>query len=128
MAQRLEVAVGSPFGINAGLRVSALVVDVRAYVGGGFGFGGGADVLIPIPLSDVYLGAGGFYGTSNVLSFFNTGAFGVRGVFGTKVDLGLMGYVSPVDLYFELHPMVFFPSSGVQFGVGGAIGGVLKFP
>lgn len=122
-AQSVQVTVGSPYGINAGVRfpLVPLVVDGRVYGGfnifGGGTLGGGVDALVSVPLTDLYAGAGLFFGTGNTLSLAGAGTFGARGVLGTYLNLGL----PLIGFFAEIHPMVFFSGSST-FGIGGAFG------
>ena len=128
-AQSVQVTAGSPFGINAGVRFSLLplVLDGRVYAGANFfaggpaSLGGGADVLVSVPLTDLYAGAGLFYATGTSLSLLaqgsTSGGLGARGVIGTYLNLGL----PLVGFFVEVHPMVFF-SGPSSLGLGGAIG------
>lgn len=129
LAQSVQVTAGSPFGVNAGLRFSLvpLLVDGRVYGGANFftggpvSLGGGADVLVSVPLTDLYAGAGLFYATGTTVSLFSQGAgsggLGARGVIGTYLNVGL----PLVGVFVEVHPMLFFGSSSA-FGLGGAVG------
>lgn len=134
MAQRLEVSAGSPYGLNLGIRTTLLpLIDLRLYGGGyplsgSFVFGGGADVLASIPLTDFYAGAGGFYGNGPTVSGVNQGTAGARAVLGTNFGLGLIGAILPASIFAELHPMAFFPSAGMLFGIGGSVGVSFKLP
>ena len=77
LAQRAEVSLGSPFGLQGGLRFSLvpLLLDGRVYGGVGLeALGGGVDLLFKVPLTDLYLGLGGFYGTGRALSLPQDGA------------------------------------------------------
>jgi hypothetical protein len=123
LAQRAEVSLGSPFGLQGGLRfpLVPLLLDGRVYGGVGLeALGGGVDLLFKVPLTDLYLGLGGFYGTGRALSLPQDGAGqgGVRGVLGTWLNLPL----PLVGVYLELHPVYYLtPSQG--FGLGGGFGG-----
>lgn len=122
LAQRAEVSLGSPFGLQGGLRfpLVPLLLDGRVYGGVGLeALGGGVDLLFKVPLTDLYLGLGGFYGTGRALSLPQDGAGqgGVRGVLGTWLNLPL----PLVGVYLELHPVYYLaPSQG--FGLGAALG------
>ncbi|MGQ9735618.1 MAG: hypothetical protein ACUVUP_03390 [Thermaceae bacterium] len=129
MAQRLEVGLGSPSGVSVGVRLGLvpLLVDGRAYAALGYAegvaLGGGMDVLLKIPLTDLYLGLGSFYGTEDALTLGGTGQWGVRGVLGTWLNLGLP--LLPVGFFLELHP-TYFGDTG-QLGLGGALGASFGF-
>lgn len=123
-AQSLQVSLGSPFGINAGVRLPLVpfVLDGRAYAGlnffsGGTSFGGGVDALVSIPLTDVYAGVGLFLGSGNALSLVNTGTVGARGVIGTYLNVGL----PLIGIFVEAYPMFYFKPT-TAFGLGGAVG------
>jgi hypothetical protein len=122
LAQRAEVSAGSPFGLQGGLRfpLVPLLLDGRVYGGvGPQALGGGADLLLKVPLTDLYLGLGGFYGTGKALSLPQDGAgqAGVRGVLGIWLNLPL----PLVGVYLELHPVYYLtPNQG--FGLGAALG------
>lgn len=124
-AQSLQVSLGSPFGINAGVRLPLVpfLLDGRAYAGlnffssGGTSFGGGVDALLSIPLTDVYAGAGLFFGSGNALSLIGTGTVGARGVIGTYLNVGL----PLVGIFVEAYPMFYFRPT-TAFGLGGAVG------
>lgn len=130
LAQSVQVSVGSPFGINAGVKFALIPVlaDARVYVGANFltggatAFGGGADALIKIPLTDLYAGGGLFYATGPSLALLNNGGtaggLGARGVIGTYLNVGIP--LLPIGIFIEGYPMYFFGSS--SFGIGGAIG------
>lgn len=129
-AQNLEASAGSPFGVNAGLRFDlGTGASARIYVGGVTTLGAGADFLLNLPGSSAtYIGVGGFISENSVLSAVSTGNKGARAVIGSRLDLGLIDYVNPFDLYFELHPMVFFPDGMDRtYGIGGSFGAVFKF-
>jgi hypothetical protein len=122
VAQRAEFSAGSPFGLQAGVRfpLVPLLLDGRAYGGAGLeALGGGADLLFKVPLTDLYLGLGGFYGTRRALSFPRDGAGqgGVRAVLGTWLNLPL----PLLGVYLELHP-VYYLAPVRAFGLGGALG------
>ena len=56
VAQRAEVSVGSPFGLQGGVRfpLVPLLWDGRAYGGVGLeAMGGGVDLLLKLPLTDL---------------------------------------------------------------------------
>ncbi|WP_298631683.1 hypothetical protein [uncultured Thermus sp.] len=122
LAQRAEVSVGSPFGVQGGLRfpLVPLLLDGRVYGGVGLeALGGGVDLLLKVPLTDLYLGLGGFYGTGPALTLPQDarGQGGLRGVLGTWLNLPL----PLVGVYVEVHPTLFLaPNTG--FGIGGAVG------
>jgi hypothetical protein len=122
LAQRAEVSAGSPFGLQGGLRfpLVPLLLDGRVYGGVGLeAVGGGVDLLLKVPLTDLYLGLGGFYGTGRALSLPQDGAgqAGVRGVFGTWLNLPL----PLLGVYLELHPVYYLvPQQGL--GLGAALG------
>ncbi len=128
-AQGLEASLGSPYGLSLGARFSLVpaVLDGRAYAAlgyaGGVVAGLGADLLARVPLTDLYLGLGGFYGTGNALALGATGQAGVRGVLGTWLNLGLP--LLPVGFFLELHP-TYFPGAQA-FGLGGALGVLVGF-
>ena len=133
LAQSIQVTAGSLFGVNAGVRFPlAPLVDGRLYGGANFftggpaSLGGGADVLISVPLTDLYAGAGLFYATGTTVSLLSQGStgggLGARGVLGTYLNVGL----PLIGIFVELHPMLFFGSSS-PFGLGGAIGVNLGF-
>ncbi|WP_117238461.1 hypothetical protein [Thermus sediminis] len=126
-AQRAEVSVGSPFGLQGGLRfpLVPLLLEGRAYGGVGLqALGGGVDLLLKVPLTDLYLGLGGFYGTGKAFSLpqDEAGQGGVRGVFGTWLNLPLPF----VGVYLELHPIYYLVPSQ-DFGLGIALGVSLGF-
>ena len=55
VAQRAEVSVGSPFGLQGGVRfpLVPLLLDGRVYGGVGLeAMGGGVDLLLKLPLTD----------------------------------------------------------------------------
>ena len=122
LAQRAEVSVGSPFGVQGGLRfpLVPLLLDGRVYGGVGLeALGGGVDLLLKVPLTGLYLGLGGFYGTGPALTLPQDarGQGGLRGVLGTWLNLPL----PLVGVYVEVHPTLFLaPNTG--FGIGGAVG------
>ncbi len=122
LAQRAEVSVGSPFGVQGGLRfpLVPLLLDGRVYGGVGLeALGGGVDLLLKVPLTDLYLGLGGFYGTGPALTLPQDarGQGGLRGVLGTWLNLPL----PLVGVYVEVHPTLFLtPNTGL--GIGGAVG------
>ncbi|WP_234553321.1 hypothetical protein [Thermus caliditerrae] len=122
LAQRAEVSAGSPFGVQGGLRfpLVPLLLDGRVYGGAGLeALGGGADLLLKVPLTDLYLGLGAFYGTGPALTLPQEarGQGGVRAVLGTWLNLPL----PLVGVYAELHPVYYLlPAPG--FGLGGAVG------
>lgn len=122
LAQRAEVSVGSPFGLQGGVRfpLLPLLLDGRVYGGVGLeALGGGVDLLLKVPLTDLYLGLGGFYGTGPALTLPQDarGQGGVRGVLGTWLNLPL----PLVGVYVEVHPTLFLaPNTGL--GIGGAVG------
>jgi hypothetical protein len=123
------VTAGSPFGVNAGVRFSLvpLLVDGRVYGGANFftggpaSLGGGADVLVSLPLTDLYAGGGLFYASGTTVSLLSqgpsSGGLGARGVIGTYLNVGL----PLVGIFVEVHPMLFFGSPSA-FGLGGAVG------
>ncbi|GAA6736984.1 hypothetical protein [Thermus oshimai] len=121
LAQRVEVGLGSPFGLQGGVRFPLLLLlEGRAYGGvGPEALGGGVDLLLKVPLTDLYGGVGAFYGTGPALSLPREGAGqgGVRGVLGTWLNLPLPF----LGVYVELHPVYYLtPSRG--FGLGAALG------
>ncbi|KPD30685.1 hypothetical protein AN926_06845 [Thermus scotoductus] len=122
LAQRAEVSGGSPFGVQGGLRfpLVPLLLDGRVYGGVGLeAMGGGVDLLLKLPLTDLYLGLGGFYGTGPALTLPQDarGHAGLRAVFGTWLNLPL----PLLGVYVEVHPTLYLvPNTG--FGVGGAVG------
>lgn len=122
LAQRAEVSGGSPFGVQGGLRfpLVLLLLDGRVYGGAGLeALGGGVDLLLKVPLPDLYLGLGGFYGTGPALTLPQDarGQGGLRAVLGTWLNLPL----PLLGVYVEVHPTLFLtPNTG--FGVGGAVG------
>lgn len=122
LAQRLDLAAGSPFGLQGGLRFPLLPLVLEGRVYGGVGptaLGAGADLLFPLPLTDLYLGLGGFYGTGPALSLpaDARGQAGLRGVLGTWLNLPL----PLLGVYVELQPVYYLtPARG--FGLGGAVG------
>ncbi len=122
LGQRAEVSLGSPFGLQGGLRFPLVpfLAEGRVYVGVGLeALGGGADLLFQVPLTDLYLGLGAFYGSGLALSLPREGAGqgGVRGVLGTWLNLPL----PLVGAYVELYP-VYYLAPAQSFGVGGALG------
>lgn len=123
MAQSLQVTLGSSFGINAGVRfpLVPLLVDGRAYAGynpfGSGALGGGVDVLAKIPLTDLYTGGGAFFGTGPAISLLNQGNYGVRGVVGTYLNLGL----PLLGFFLEVYPTIYLGANS-GFGLGGALG------
>lgn len=125
-AQSLQASVGGPFGLSASVRLGLVpfLLDGRIYASGGpvgaggaLVLGGGADLLAKIPLTDLYAGAGVFYGNGNTLSALGSGNLGLRGVLGTWLNLGLPG----IAFFVEAHPMVFFGNS-TGFGISGSFG------
>jgi len=128
-AQSIQVTAGSPFGVNAGIRLPLLpfVLDGRVYAGANFltggpaSLGGGADLLVTLPLTDLYAGAGLFYATGTTVSLLaqgsTVGGLGARGVIGTYLNVGL----PLIGIFVEVHPMLFLPSPST-FGLGGAVG------
>jgi hypothetical protein len=128
-AQSFQATAGSPFGVNAAIRMPLVpfLLDGRVYAGANFftggpaSLGGGADLLVPIPLTDLYAGAGLFYATGTTVSLLAqgpaTGGLGARAVLGTYLNVGL----PLIGVFVELHPMMFFSGPGT-FGLGGAIG------
>nr|WP_277621128.1 hypothetical protein [Thermus arciformis] len=122
VAQRAELSVGSPFGLQGGVRfpLLPLLLDGRAYGGVGLeALGGGADLLLKLPLTDLYLGLGAFYGTGPALSYppDGRGQGGLRAVLGTWLNLPL----PLLGAYLEIHPTYYLaPTQG--FGVGAAVG------
>ncbi|WP_105316643.1 hypothetical protein [Thermus tenuipuniceus] len=122
LAQRAEVSGGSPFGVQGGLRfpLVPLLLDGRVYGGVGLeAMGGGVDLLLKLPLTDLYLGLGGFYGTGPALTLpqDSRGHAGLRAVLGTWLDLPL----PLIGVYVEVHPTLFLaPNTGL--GIGGAVG------
>ncbi|MFN3179132.1 MAG: hypothetical protein ACK41R_03100 [Thermus sp.] len=122
LAQRAEVSLGSPFGVQGGLRFPLVpfILDGRVYGGVGLeALGGGADLLLKLPLTDLYLGLGGFYGTGPALTLPQDarGQGGLRAVLGTWLNLPL----PLVGVYVETHPTLYLsPSTG--FGIGAAVG------
>ncbi|KGQ22008.2 hypothetical protein [Thermus filiformis] len=127
--QRLEVGLGSPYGLSLGVRLGLVpfLLEGRGYAALGYGdgavLGGGADFLLKVPLTDLYLGLGGFWGTGNAWALGGTGQGGVRAVLGTWLNLGLP--LLPVGFFAELHPS-YFPDTG-GLGLGGAVGVSLGF-
>lgn len=122
LAQRAEVSAGSPFGVQGGLRfpLVPLLLDGRVYGGVGLeALGGGVDLLLKVPLTDLYLGLGGFYGTGPTLALPQEarGQGGLRGVLGTWLNLPL----PLVGVYVEVHPTLFLAPSQA-FGIGAALG------
>ena len=122
VAQRAEVSVGGPFGLQGGVRfpLVPLLWDGRAYGGVGLeAMGGGVDLLLKLPLTDLYLGLGGFYGTGPGLTFpqEGRGQGGVRGVLGTWLNLPL----PLLGVYLEAQP-VYYLTPVRSFGVGLALG------
>lgn len=109
------------------LVLAPFLLDGRVYAaigyGGGFLVGGGVDLLAQVPLTDLCLGLGGFYGTGNALALGGTGQVGVRGVFGTWLNLGLS--LLPIAFFAELHP-TYFPEAG-RLGLGGSVGASFGF-
>jgi hypothetical protein len=124
LAQSVQGSVGSPLGVNAGVRFALvpLLVDGRIY--GGYNpvnqaLGGGADVLVSVPLTDLYAGGGAFYTTKTPLALGAEtleGSFGLRAVLGTYLNVGipLLGF------FVEIHPMYLVGNQSVA--VGGAFG------
>jgi len=122
LAQRAEVSVGSPFGLQGGVRfpLVPLLLDGRAYGGVGLeAVGGGVDLLLKVPLTDLYLGLGGFYGTGPGLTYpgEGRGQGGVRGVLGTWLHLPL----PLLGVYLEVQP-VYYLTPVQSLGVGLALG------
>ncbi|GAB5602110.1 hypothetical protein FJNA_06350 [Thermus sp. FJN-A] len=122
LAQRVEVSAGSPFGVQAGLRfpLVPLVAEGRVYGGVGLeALGGGADLLLKLPLTDLYLGLGAFYGTGPGLTLprEGRGQGGVRAVLGTWLNLPL----PLLGVYLEAQP-VYYLTPVRSFGVGLALG------
>jgi len=128
-AQSVQVTAGSPFGINGGVRFPLVpfLVDGRVYggvnlfTGSPASLGGGADVLVSVPLTDLYAGAGLFYASGTTASLFaqgpSSGSLGARGVVGTYLNVGL----PLIGFFVEVHPMLFFSGSSA-FGLGAAVG------
>lgn len=122
LAQRVEVNLGSPFGLQGGVRfpLLPLLLEGRAYGGVGLeALGGGVDLLLKVPLTDLYGGVGVFYGTGRALSLpqGEAGQGGVRGVLGTWLNLPL----PLLGVFVELHPVYYLaPTQG--FGLGAALG------
>lgn len=77
------------------------------------------DLLLKVPLTDLYLGLGGFYGTGPTLALPQEarGQGGLRGVLGTWLNLPL----PLVGVYVEVHPTLFLAPSQA-FGIGAALG------
>ncbi len=129
LAQSLQATAGSPFGVSAGVRLPLVpfLMDGRVYGGVNFlssgpvSIGGGADLLLSVPLTDLYAGAGLFYASGNAVSLLSqgssSGALGARGVLGTYLNVGL----PLIGIFVEVHPMLFFTNPST-FGLGGAIG------
>lgn len=126
-AQSLQVSAGSPFGLGAGARFAlAPLLDGRVYAGANFftggaaSLGGGVDLLVSVPLTDLYAGAGLFYASGPTVSLLSQGAsgggLGARGVVGTYLNLSL----PLIGVFVELHPMYFLTPG--SFGLGGAVG------
>ncbi|WP_114312602.1 hypothetical protein [Thermus caldifontis] len=122
LAQRAEVSVGSLFGVQGGLRFPLVpfILDGRVYGGVGLeALGAGVDLLLKVPLTDLYLGLGGFYGNGPALTLPQDarGQGGLRAVLGTWLNLPL----PLVGVYVEAHPTLYLsPSTG--FGIGAAVG------
>ncbi len=121
-AQRVEVQGGSPFGLQGGVRFPLVPFLLQGRVYGGVGLeasGGGVDLLLSLPLTDLYLGAGAFYGTGLALSlpWDGRGQAGVRLVLGTGLNLPLP-LLSP---YFEVYP-VYYLTPRQSLGLGAALG------
>ncbi|TFU18139.1 hypothetical protein [Thermus tengchongensis] len=122
LAQRGEVNLGSPFGVQGGLRFPLVpsLVDGRVYGGVGLeAMGGGVDLLLKLPLTDLYLGLGGFYGTGPALTLPQDarGHGGLRAVLGTWLNLPL----PLLGVYMEAHPTLYLsPHTGL--GIGAAVG------
>ncbi|GAA5334623.1 MULTISPECIES: hypothetical protein [Thermus] len=122
LAQRAEVSLGSPFGVQGGVRFALVPFLAEGRVYGGVGLevlGGGVDLLLKLPLTDLYLGLGSFYGTGPALSYpgDTRGQGGVRAVLGTWLNLPL----PLLGAYLEVHPTYYLtPTQG--FGVGAALG------
>jgi len=122
LAQRAEVSAGSPFGVQGGLRfpLVPLLLDGRVYGGAGLeAVGGGVDLLLKLPLTDLYLGLGGFYGTGPALTLPQDarGHAGLRAVLGTWLNLPL----PLLGVYMEAHPTLYLsPHTGL--GIGAAVG------
>ncbi|MCS6868476.1 MAG: hypothetical protein NZ846_03605 [Thermus sp.] len=126
LAQRAEVSGGSPFGLQGGVRLVLVpfLVEGRLYAGTGAGAsGGGVDLLLKLPLTDLYLGLGGFLGTGPGLTLprEGRGQVGVRAVLGTWLNLPL----PLLGVFAELHP-TYYPATG-GLGLGGGIGVSLGF-
>nr|WP_018112175.1 hypothetical protein [Thermus igniterrae] len=126
LAQRLEVSGGSPFGVQGGVRLALVpfLVDARVYGGVGLeALGAGADLLLRVPLTDLYLGLGAFYGTGPALSLPQDarGQGGVRGVLGTWLNLPL----PLLGAYLEVYPTYYLrptPSLGMGAALGVSLG------
>ncbi len=121
VAQRVDLSLGSPFGVQGGVRFPLLPLVLEGRVYGGVGpeaLGGGADLLFKVPLTDLYLGLGGFYGTGRALSLpqDQAGRGGVRAVLGTWLNLPL----PLVGVYLELQPVYYLAPASL--GLGGALG------
>ena len=129
LANDLDVSLGGPFGINVGFRAGVIPVlaDIRLYVSGGapsagsIAFGGGADVLIHIPLLPFYTGVGAFYGTAPALSLIAQGNFGARAILGTDFGIPLISWILPVGVYAEIYPTLYLGGAS-SFGLSGAFG------
>lgn len=133
-AQSVQVTAGGPFGVNAGIRLPLVpfLLDGRVYAGANFftggpaSLGGGADLLVTLPITDLYAGAGLFYATGTTVSWLAqgaaTGGLGARAVIGTYLNVGL----PLIGIFVEVHPMVFFTSPNT-FGLGGAVGANIGF-
>ena len=122
LGQRAEVSLGSPFGVQGGVRFALVPFLAVGRLYGGVGLealGGGADLLLKLPLTDLYLGLGAFYGTGPALSYppDGRGQGGLRAVLGTWLNLPL----PLLGAYLEIHPTYYLaPTQG--FGVGAAVG------
>lgn len=133
LAQSVQITAGSPFGVSGGIRFSLMpLIDGRLYggvnffTGGPASLGAGADVLISLPLTDLYAGAGLFYASGSTVSLLSQGStaggLGARGVVGSYLNVGL----PLIGIFVELHPMLFLGSSSAV-GLGAAVGVNLGF-
>jgi hypothetical protein len=133
LANDIDVSIGHPFGINVGFRTGIIPVlaDLRLYVSGGapsaggIGFGGGADLLLHLPLLPFYTGIGAFYGTAPAISLINQGNFGARAILGTDFGIPLISWILPVGVYAEIYPTLYLGGAS-QFGLSGVFGVKLR--
>jgi hypothetical protein len=133
LANDLDVSLGGPFGINLGFRtgIIPILADLRIYASGGapsaggVAFGGGADLLVHIPLLPFYTGIGAFYGTGPALALIAQGNFGARAILGTDFGIPIISWILPVGVYAEIYPTLYLGNTS-GFGLSGAFGVKLR--